>query len=214
MLKQTIPIAATVLYGLALGLLAMPGAGARPNDSRPAQVNADLTPARSLADMTRAAGSVVVGRVVDVRVAPHPRYRRLIVTTIRLQVADTWKGTPGRTLTFTQFGDASAGAATAIDGTGQMAPARFPDVPTYAVGEEALLFLRRPSHAGLTSPVGGLTGKLAICRDPKAGEATVQGGFTASTQVASPVGSRGGWISLKTARAIVMGAARREGQTR
>jgi hypothetical protein len=217
MLTQKISFVATVLCGLALGsigrppLLAAPSAGAEPNVAPCAQVDTDLTPSRALSEMARAAGSVVVGRIAEVRVAPHPRYRRLTVTTVRVQVADTWKGAPGRTLTFTQFGDASTGPP-AVATEGKTVIARFPDMPTYAVGEEILLFLRRPSHAGLTSPVGGLTGKLAIRRDVTAGRASTQSGLADSTLVASPAGSRGGWISLKSARAIVTGAARQEGQ--
>jgi hypothetical protein len=165
MLTRIPPAALGLLGALALCLPAAPRA------------HADLTQPLALADLTRAAGTIVVGRVVAVRAGSHPRYRHVPVTFVTVRVAETWKGQPGRTLTFMQFGHAAATELPLAHTPGRMAIARLGDLPTYAEGEEILLFLRRPSHAGLTSPVGGLTGRLGVLREAGTGRETVRGGL-------------------------------------
>jgi len=44
---------------------------------------------------------------------------------------------------------------------------RIPGIPTYAVGEEVLLFLNPPSRIGLTSPVGLFQGLFRVGRDAR-----------------------------------------------
>jgi hypothetical protein len=90
---------------------------------------------------------------------------------------------------------------------------RLPGLPSYREGEEVLLFLRTPSHAGLTSPVGGTMGKLAVQRDPVTGKASVRGAFTELPATASAAGSHEGWAALAAVRARVM-ATGREGRQR
>jgi hypothetical protein len=176
-----------------------------------APIRADLTRRLSLADMKRQAGTIVVGSLTAVRVGAHPQYPRVPVTYVTLRVEDVWKGTPDRSLTFMQFGDASARGPVLPAKPGRVRLMRFKDLPTYAEGEEVLLFLRPPSEAGLTSPVGGNAGKLAIHRDPNTGQATVQGPLL-DLSVISPAGSRSGEIALEAVRHRVVGAASQEGQ--
>jgi hypothetical protein len=219
MVTRIPPAARGLLGALALCLPAAPGA------------HADLTQPLPLAELTREAGTVVVGRVVAVQLGFHPRYRHVPVTSVTVRVEDTWKGQPGRTLTFLQFGHAAATQSPLAHTPGRMAIERLEDLPTYAEGEEMLLFLRRPSHAGLTSPVGGLTGKLGVLREPGTGRATVRGGLADL----SPVVSRGagagrrdvprvsgrraggvgsGEVALAAVREYVLQIARREGRNR
>jgi hypothetical protein len=223
MLTRIPPAALGLLCGLALCLQAAPGA------------HADLTQPLALAGLTRAAGTIVVGRVVEVRAGSHPRYRHVPVTFVTVRVAETWKGQPGRTLTFLQFGHAAATEPPLAHTPSRMPIARLEDLPTYAAGEELLLFLRRPSHAGLTSPVGGLTGKLGVLREAGTGRATVRGGLADLSPVASTSGSRelgsarpgvprvsgiraaavgGGEVALAAVRSCVLRAVRREDRNR
>jgi hypothetical protein len=217
------PAALGLLGGLALCLQAVP------------EAHADLTQPLPLAELTRAAGTIVVGRVVAVQAGYHPRYRHVPVTSVTVRVAETWKGAPGRTLTFLQFGHAAATEPPLAHTPGRRPIARLADLPTYAEGEEILLFLRRPSQAGLTSPVGGLTGRLGVLREAGTGRATVRGGLADLSPVASTTASHGlgagrqgaqrvagiraggvggGDVALAAVREYVLGLTRREGQNR
>src|SRR5262249_37559268 len=179
MVTRIPPAALGLLCGLALCLPAAPGA------------HADLTQPLPLEDLTRAAGTIVVGRVVAVQVGYHPRYRHVPVTAVTVRIEDTWTGQPGVTPPSLQSGLAARTEPPLAHTPRRMPIARLDDLPTYAEGEEILLFLRHPSHAGLTSPVGGLTGKLGVLREPGTGRATVRGGLADLSPVASTVAARG-----------------------
>lgn len=162
--------------------------------------------AMPLATRTRLAERIVVGRVTGVRVGTHPRYPRVVVTHVTLRVRESWKGPKGETLSFMQFGDASA-TRREPEGERFRRP-QIPGMPGYAVGEEIILFLHRPSGSGFTSPVGGVGGKIPVRRGadgtPGIGEATLtQGGETGMGPV----------LSLPAARARVE-ASLREGESR
>jgi hypothetical protein len=129
----------------------------------------------------------------------------VIVTHVTVRVRETWKGREETTFSFMQFGDASSSSRPAQSGERIRSP-RIPGLPTYRVGEEVLLLLYPASDAGLTSPVGGMAGKIPIRRDPKAGtpsigEATLERGVAAG---GSPE------ISLERARARVAASLRDE----
>jgi hypothetical protein len=176
-----------------------------------APVAADVVRPISLAQMTRAAGTIVVGRVTEVRLDHLPQHPRVPVTYVTLRVEETWKGAPARDLTFMQFGDAT-GAAPLPATPGRVQTVRFPEMPTYAAGEEILLFLRRPSRVGLTSPVGGHDGKLAVYREVATGQLVAQGGpadLAGSTHAGTV---RRGPVALAALRARVSGAATEEGR--
>jgi hypothetical protein len=171
-----------------------------------APVAADVVRPMSLAQMTRAAGTIVVGRVTEVRLDHLPQHPRVPVTYITLRVEETWKGAPARDLTFMQFGDATG--ATPLPATpGRVQMVRFPEMPTYVAGEEILLFLRRPSRVGLTSPVGGHAGKLAVYREESTGQLVAQGGPADLAGSTNGGAARRGPITLATLRARVAGAA-------
>jgi hypothetical protein len=196
--------------GAAIGLLALLASGAPSRAA--AQQPTDVRPHRSLSldDLSRAAGTIVVGRVAEVRVGTHPRYRRLPVTFITLTIQETWKGARSRTLTFLQFGQVSAAGTVRPPGASPVAALACGDMPTYAPGEEVLLFLRRPSHLGLTSPVGERAGKLAIRRDAATGRAGIALASTRLSNLGAVPGSVRGWIALESLRARVVRAARSE----
>lgn len=67
-------------------------------------------------------------------------------TWITFDVARTLKGSGDRRVSIKQFGNCDANSASAVG--------RVPDVPRYSSGEEVVVFLRRASGRGFTSPVG------------------------------------------------------------
>jgi hypothetical protein len=206
-------ISGAALFGLALLSMTAPDARAAERAAVRVKGHAALDGPRSLADLTHAAGTVIVGRVTDVRVGSHPRYPRVTVTYVTLLVSDTWKGAPGRSLTFMQFGNASE-AMVPRGATGQVEISRFCDLPTYTGGEEVLLFLHPESPARLTSPVGGFAGKLAIHREPETGRAMLSRRLAALAPLSAASSPRGEWVPLTAVRAKVVAAARQEIQNR
>jgi len=110
----------------------------------------------TLEELVRSAGTILTGRVLDVREERHPRYPYLIVTRVTLAVERTFKGgtraSSGR-FTFRQIGG--------------LTRFRIFDLPGYQVGEELVLFLYPESAYGLTSPVGGMAGKFRLFVDPQ-----------------------------------------------
>jgi len=86
----------------------------------------------SLAQMTESAGSIVSGRVVEVKRTVDSE-TRLPVQIVSLAVQQRLKGDGGGTFVFKQFDDQTA---------------------VYAEGDEVLLFLYPSSRLGLTSAVG------------------------------------------------------------
>jgi hypothetical protein len=124
------------------------------------RASAQVAPA-TLAELVADAGTIVAGRVVDVREGRHPEYRNVVVTFITLEVAEVFKDTRAKVssapprLTFMQFGN----------------PRTLPihDIPSYRPGEEVVLFLYPDSRYGLTSPVAGGQGKFIVEHDLRTG---------------------------------------------
>jgi hypothetical protein len=114
----------------------------------------------SLKEMAASAGTVVTGRVVEVREGRHPQYPNVKVAYITMAVEETLKGQAnGQTQhTFMQFGGGVV---------------RIHELPGYRVGEEVVLFLYPESQYGFTSPVGGSQGKFYVHADPQTGERVV-----------------------------------------
>jgi hypothetical protein len=119
----------------------------------------------SLKEMAASAGTVVTGRVVEVREGRHPQYPNVKVTYITMTVEDTLKGQANRQTqhTFMQFGGAAARLVH--------------ELPTYHLGEEVVLFLYPESQYGFTSPVGGSQGQFSVRTDPRTGERVVTNGL-------------------------------------
>ncbi len=124
--------------------------------------NAPMT----LEELVRSAGTILTGRVLDVREERHPRYPYLIVTRVTLSVERAFKGgtraSSGR-FTFRQIGG--------------LTRFRIFDLPRYQVGEELVLFLYPESAYGLTSPVGGMAGKFRVFVDPQTNRRLIANGF-------------------------------------
>ena len=104
--------------------------------------------------LTAAAGRVFMGRVVAVR-SGRDRHG-LPVTWTTFAVDETLKGTATTRIEIKQLGD----AATSSDGVIY----RVPALPSYAVGDEVILFLHPESREGFTSPVGLGQGRFRIRR--------------------------------------------------
>lgn len=185
-----------------LGLLLLLGAALPASASRQRPV--------PLAERTARAERIIVGRVTQVQVGHHPRYPRVPVTRVTVRVRQTWKGEPVETLTFLQYGDASADGPRLPENPGRVRIVRFPELPTYREGEEVLLFLRRPSAEGLTSPVGGHSGKIAVRRDPTTGASGVGEAALLAPHSARPSAT----LPLTTVRDRVLAALRAEGGNR
>lgn len=143
-------MARCIAYGLALGLVLLGPT-----------VQAQVTQA-TLAELVGEAGTIIAGRVIEVREGRHPQYRNIVVTFVTLEVAESFKDASGGVnpptwprLTFMQFGN----------------PRTLPvhDLPGYRPGEEVVLFLYPKSQYGFTSPVAGGQGKFIIERDPQTG---------------------------------------------
>ncbi|HXF05774.1 MAG TPA: hypothetical protein VNM72_10215 [Blastocatellia bacterium] len=148
-----------IALGLALGIILV-----GPN------AEAQMTQA-TLAELVAEAGTIIAGRVVEVREGRHPQYHNIVVTFVTLEVAEMFKATgptrlnpPGPSrLTFMQFGN----------------PRTLPvhDLPHYRPGEEVVLFLYPESQYGFTSPVAGGQGKFIIERDRQTGARQVVNGI-------------------------------------
>jgi hypothetical protein len=115
----------------------------------------------SLKEMVEDAGTIVTGRVVEVREGGHPDYPNVSVTYITVEVEEVMKGQANRRArhTFMQFGG--------------LETARLHELPTYRAGEDVVLFLYPESQYGFTSPVGGSQGKFRLRTDPQTGERVV-----------------------------------------
>jgi len=104
--------------------------------------------------LTTAAGRVFMGRVIAVRSGRDAH--GLPVTWTTFAVDETLKGTAAPTIEIKQLGGNGTSTAGAIY--------RVPALPSYAVGDEVILFLHPESREGFTSPVGLGQGRFRIRR--------------------------------------------------
>lgn len=119
----------------------------------------------SLGEMIADAGTIVSGKVLDVREGAHPDYPNVEVTFVTLRVEESFKGEAARQsqFTFMQFG-----------GTGVT---RVQELPIFRRNESVLVFLYAKSQFGFTSPVGGSQGKFRIMKDPMSGGSRIANGL-------------------------------------
>jgi len=112
----------------------------------------------TLQEMVESAGTVVTGRVIEVREGRHPNYQNIAVTYITVEVEGMLKGKANHVSrhVFMQFGGVGVN--------------RIHELPTYRAGEEAVIFLYPESQYGFTSPVGGGQGKFYLRTDTQTGE--------------------------------------------
>lgn len=119
-----------------------------------------LTTSRGLDQLTQEAQTIVRGYVTSAKVEHDPKLRNLTTVLVSMNVEETLKGTPQKTLQFRQY---------IWDLRDQLDAAR------YAKGEELLLMLGPVSPYGLTSPVGLDQGRFRISRDNKGQPMAVNG---------------------------------------
>lgn len=114
--------------------------------------HAATVPEMSVEELTYASDAVVVAEVVSMKAEVEKGW---VVTTIHLSVDEVWKGEAIDMITIRQRGGRTAELATSV-----------PGMPTFALGERALLFLegRRPGRFVVT---GMAQGKFAIARAPE-----------------------------------------------
>jgi hypothetical protein len=130
---------------LALGVLAAVSLAALTANAQ----RGALTASRSLDQLADEAEVIVHGTVSSARVEPHPQLKNLMTVVINMQVAETLKGSPRRTLQFRQY---------IWDARDRLDSAR------YLKGQELLLMLGPVSRYGFTSPVGLEQGRFRITR--------------------------------------------------
>lgn len=106
----------------------------------------------NLAYLTRRAGVIVQGRVVNVRYEPLPGYSHIPTVRVTLQVQQMLRGPAGGDYTFRQMLPPLRAQASKYK---------------YAVGQDLMLFLPTPSRYGLSSPLGHEQGTFRIRRDPQ-----------------------------------------------
>jgi len=135
---------------LPLGVVAMVGVLA----SGVTAALATMTMQLDLAQIVAAADRAFVGRVVSVHADRDQA--GLPSTWVTFAVDQVIKGTVGGTLTIKQFGTATR----LSDGS----LLRLPGLPTYATGDEMVVFLSGESEAGFSSPIGLAQGKFPIVR--------------------------------------------------
>lgn len=126
-----------------------------------AQVTTPLTVPMNLARMVDESENVVLARVTGLRAEPHPQFQNLNTVVVTLEVTEPLKGSPGKELVFRQY------VPGAVDGKTMLG---------YAVGQEIVLLLRKPSAEGMTSPVGFEQGRFLVERDA-ASNRTVRNGM-------------------------------------
>lgn len=139
------------LVGLAGVLLFSPGAHAQSGFSvAPANLNY----------LVENAQTIVRGNVVSTVVEPHPQLANLQTVVVTVAVSKTLKGPAEGTITFRQY----VGNGKEQRGAGG-----------YHKSEELLLFLKRPSLYGLTSPVAMDQGHFRVLRDKQGNRYAVNG---------------------------------------
>lgn len=129
----------------------------------------------TLSEMVNLSGTIVSGKVIEVREGTHPDYPNIEVTFVTLYVKDSFKGAGASAskLTFMQFGG--------------LGVSRVRELPSYAKGEEVMMFLYPESQYGFTSPIGGEQGKFRL-------ETAADGG----TRISNSIGNAGLFKDMKT----------------
>jgi hypothetical protein len=145
-----------------------------------------LTKLRSIDELSQEATLIVHGSVRSAKVEPHPQFQNLMTVLVTMQVQDTLKGTPQKTIQFRQY---------IWDLRDRL------DAAKYAKNQELLLMLGPVSQYGLRSPVGLEQGRFLITRDTQGHEFAANGGgnlhlFQSTEQRAS---ARGIKLSLRVA---------------
>ena len=116
----------------------------------------------SLEDLTAVSSAVVHGTVVDTQ-SRWNETGSLIVTDVRIRVADMIKGSPAGEITVTQLGGEVGKLKTEV-----------PGAAAFRAGEETVLFLAEDGRGGLV--VAGLSqGRFDVMEDARTGRKTLRG---------------------------------------
>jgi hypothetical protein len=116
----------------------------------------------NLAYLSRRAGVIVQGRIVNVQYEPMPGYEHIPTVRVTLAVDQMLRGPQTKQYTFRQ-----------------LMPSLHPrggKYGAYQTGSEMLLFLVSPSEYGLSSPIGAEQGMFRIQRD-RQGRRFIANGF-------------------------------------
>jgi hypothetical protein len=148
-----------------------------------------LTVARSLDQLTGEADVIVHGYVTSAKVEPHPQLTNLTTVVISMEVEETLKGTPRKSLVFRQY---------IWDIRDKLDGAR------YKKGEELLLMLGPVSKYGLTSPVGLEQGRFRVIRDSSGQRTAVNGRGNAGLFRASETRAQAKGIKLSARQIQLM----------
>ncbi|HEU5231586.1 MAG TPA: hypothetical protein VFU50_01910 [Terriglobales bacterium] len=119
-----------------------------------------LTAPESIDELTQQSTLIVHGYVTSAKVEPHPQFHNLMTVLVTLNVEDTLKGSPQKSLQFRQY---------IWDIRDQL------DAAKYAKNQELLLMLGPTSPYGLRSPVGLDQGRFRITHDSKGQAFAVNG---------------------------------------
>lgn len=129
--------------------------------------NAIMVMSFDVKDLTTRAEKIFVGTCTDV--SHKVNGQGIPVLEVTFMVSETVKGNVGTTITFQQLDtQAKRPSFSKSQDRIQENPQRvgsaiaLANLPSYTIGEEALLFLAAPGKTGLTAPIGFTQGKLPI----------------------------------------------------
>lgn len=146
-------LAATCALALAVALLAAPHAAAQ-GGYRVAH--------RNLGELVAGAATIVHGRVLSVRLEPHPQYQGLQTAVVNIEIIELLKGKSGAPYSFRQY---------VLD---QQDAASFQ--LRYKPGQEVLLLMHGAHpQTGFSSPVGMEQGRFRIARDAQGNRVVANG---------------------------------------
>jgi hypothetical protein len=123
----------------------------------------------NIEELTQRADKVFAGTCV--KISRGVTAQNIPVVEVTFSVAEKIKGEIGETITFQQIdpqGQRLPAPAPAADERIREAPqgifsaAAIAGLPSYSVGEEAVMFLAAPGRLGLTAPIGLTQGKLPV----------------------------------------------------
>jgi hypothetical protein len=117
----------------------------------------------SLEDLTAVSSAVVHGTVVDTQ-SRWNETRSLIVTDVRIRVADMVKGSPAGEITVTQLGGEVGKLKTEVPGAAD-----------FRAGEETVLFLAEDGRGGGLVVAGLSQGRFDVTQDARTGRKTLHG---------------------------------------
>lgn len=151
MLSQSKSVRIAVALALFIALLAPPLA---------AQQGARVIQ-RNLAELVGDAGTIVHGRILSVRVEPHPQYQGLQTAVVDIEVIELLKGQSGAPFTYRQYLIDNRDASSKLG---------------YKIGEEVLLLmLKAHPQTGLSSPAGMEQGRFRVTRDAQGNRIVING---------------------------------------